>query len=452
MIDKIAADGHAADIGKVLRSYGRWFGAVALFSALVNVLYLTGSVYMMQVYDRVLVSRSIPTLVAISCIVLAAYLFQALLDALRTQMLARIGADLDRTLTPRIFEIVASLPLSHPQQARLAQPVRDLDHVRSFLGGLGPTALFDLPFLPLFMLVAFLLHPWLGLLTVVGGVVIVALTIVTDLRSRGPARRLAETGSERQDMIEATRRNAEVIAALGMQSSFLRRYLGVSDRFVAESLRTSDIATGIGAFAKVFRLALQSGAIGLGAYLVIENEMSAGSIIAASILISRALAPIETAVAHWKGFAAARQAYRRIRHNLLLHSAPATVFALPRPSRQLQLEDLVVAAPGQTMPILKGVSLRLQRGDALGIIGPTGSGKSTLARCLVGVWKPARGRIRLDGADFAQWGRYLGDHVGYLPQNVELLAGNEKISHAYHTLSRQGFKTDACRSGRINRK
>lgn len=418
------------EVRRALGACARWFGGVAVFSALVNILYLTGSLYMLQVYDRVLTSRSVPTLVALSLIVLAAFVLQGVLDGLRTRMLARIGARFDELLAPRVYQVVAELPLKGVRGSEVVAPVRDLDQVRGFLSGLGPTALFDMPFMPIFLIVTFLLHPWLGWLTVCGAVVIIGLTLLTEMRSQPPAKALAEVSARRHNLVETTRRNAEVVGALGMRHTFLGRYSAISERHVAETLRASDVVSGLGAFAKVFRLILQSASLGLGAYLAIRGEISAGAIIAASILTSRALAPIETAVAHWKGFVAARQSYRRLERSLALVPAGEQRLPLPAPSQHLVADDIIVGPPGQPRPVLNGVSLRLTAGDAIGIIGPTGSGKSTLARALVGVWPSHKGKVKLDGAALDQWGEQLGRHLGYLPQDVELFDGTvaENIS------------------------
>lgn len=411
------------EVGAALRTCLPWFAGVALFSAVVNVLYLSGSLYMMQVYDRVLTSKSVATLVGLSVILLVAFALQGTLDGLRARMLARIGARFDEILSARVYQVVAALPLRGLRGAETMMPVRDLDQIRAFLSGLGPTALFDLPFLPIFLLFTFALHPWLGWVTVFGGVMIVALTLLTEARSRRPALAIAEAGALRQNMIEATRRNAEAIAALGMRGDFQGRYTALNDRHVAETLRASDIASGIGSAAKMLRQILQSASLGVGAYLAILGEISTGSIIAASILTSRALAPIEVAVAHWKGFVAARQGYRRLGESLALVPKDEARLAMPPPQKHVAAEDILVAPPGQTKLVLNGVSLRLASGDAIGIIGPTGCGKSTLARALVGVWPIQRGHVRLDGAALDQWGEALGSHIGYLPQDIELFQG-----------------------------
>ena len=406
-----------------LESIGSWLLWVAIFSAFISVLYLAGTLYMLQVYDRVLTSRSLPTLLALSAIAFAAYLFQGIIDAVRVRMLARIGARFEQMLSPRAYAMTVELPVRGSPDQRDVAPISDLDQVRSFLAGLGPAALFDLPFAPLFIIVAFLLHPWLGWFALLGAVLVVAVAACTEMQSRAPARAFSAIALERQALIDATRRNAEVICALGMRQAFAGRYREINDRLAGQALRTSDVVSATGALAKTLRLVLQSGAIGLGAYLAITGAISGGAIIAASILTARALAPIEAAILHWKGFIAARQALGRLDRDLAVHPTGKREFALPAPEARLEVENLVVAPPGASLPVLKGISLQLSAGDALGIIGPTGSGKSTLARALVGVWPPAMGTLRLDGADLAQWGDGLGRHIGYLPQDIELFEG-----------------------------
>ncbi len=423
MLENFCGEARSREVFHVFWACSYWLGGVALFSALVNILHLTGSLYMLQVYDRVLTGRSVPTLIALSLIALAAFLLQGVLDGLRARMLARIGARFDELLAPRVYQVVAELPLKGVRGSEVLAPVRDLDQVRGFLSSLGPTALFDMPFMPLFLIVTFLLHSWLGWLTVLGAVSIIGLTLLTERRSQPPARVLADLSVRRHNLVETTRRNAEVVRALGMRSTFLGRFNAISKRHVTETLEASDVVSGLGAFAKVLRLILQSSSLGLGAYLAIHGEISAGAIIAASILTSRALAPIETAVTHWKGFVAARQSYRRLERSLALVPSPEQRLPLPAPTQHLLTEDLVVAPPGQPRPVVNGVTLRLTTGDAIGIIGPTGSGKSTLARALVGVWPALKGTVRLDGAALDQWGEELGRHIGYLPQDVELFDG-----------------------------
>jgi len=400
------------------------FTGVAVFSAVVNILALTGSIYMLQVYDRVLSSRSIPTLIGLSLIVLAAYVLSGGLEMLRGKMLARIGARFDEILAPRVFDLVATMPLKGAKQTESMQPIRDVDTIRGFLSSLGPTALFDMPFMPIFLIGCFMIHPWVGVFSVVGGVCIIALTIYTDVKSKEPSFKVTKSGAERHAMAETSRRNAEAIRALGMLGFLGKRYDEIHVTHVNDGLMASESTAVIGAFAKVFRMALQSGILGLGALLVIEGQMSGGLMIAGSILMSRALAPIEIAVANWKGFTASRQAYRRLQHIMTLVPAQGARMPLPGPKSTLSVEDAYVSAPGAQFPIVQAASLRLQAGQGLGLIGPSASGKSTLARALVGVWPTLRGEIRLDGAALDQWEPdNLGRHIGYLPQDVELFEG-----------------------------
>jgi ATP-binding cassette subfamily C protein PrsD len=400
------------------------FTGVAIFSAVVNLLALTGSLYMLQVYDRVLSSRSVPTLIGLSLITLAAYVLSGGLDMLRGKMLARIGARFDEQLSTRVFDLVSTMPLKGAKQAESMQPIRDLDTIRGFLSGLGPTALFDMPFMPIFLLGCFMIHPWLGVTSVVGGVFIVLLTIYTDARSKGPSLEMTKSSAERHAMAESSRRNAEAIRALGMRDFLAGRYNEVHVRHVNDGLRASESTSGISAVAKVFRMVLQSAILGLGAYFVIKGEMSGGLMIAASIMMSRALAPIEIAVAHWKGFTASRQAYRRLQHIMSIVPAQGQRMPLPAPKARLAVQEVYAGAPGTQLPIVQAASLQLQAGQGLGLIGPSASGKSTLARALVGVWGTMRGEIRLDGAALDQWEPdALGRHIGYLPQDVELFEG-----------------------------
>lgn len=398
---------------------------VGIFSGFINLLMLSGSIYMLQVYDRVLSSHSIPTLIGLSLLLLAAYVLQGFLDGVRIRLLARIGARFDEAVSPAAFAAAQKLPLLGFGPEHALQPIRDLDRVRAFLSSLGPTALLDMPWLPLFLAGAFLLHPWLGWLVVAGGLVIVILAFLTELKSREATKAQLASGEARQAIAEACRRNAEALTAMGMAASFQHQWRELNLRHVRNWVAGSDATSGIGAFAKVFRMALQSAVLGLGAYLAIHNELSGGAMIAASIMASRALAPIETAIIHWKGFVSAREGLERLR---LVLDSPDFVetgrTALPAPRQELTAEGLIVAAPGRQAPILQGVSLSLKAGQGLGIIGPSASGKSTLVRTLVGVWRPLKGEVRLDGAALGQWGpRALGRHIGYLPQDVELFAG-----------------------------
>lgn len=412
------------EVRNALASCRAAFVGIAVFSGAISILMLTGSVYMLQVYDRVLTSRSIPTLIGLSMIVLAAYLLQGALDSLRAKMLARVGARLDEVLSGRIFDLVVTLPLRGARQGDCTQPIRDLDHIRNFLSGTGPIALFDMPFVPVFFAACFLIHPWLGIVAVVGAAIVVILTILTEARSRGPMKDVTNSLAERHAVADTSRRNAEAVKALGMAPHLRARFTQAGARHVTDSLRASAVVSGIGVAAKVFRMVLQSSTLGLGAYLVIRNEMSGGSMVAASIMMSRALAPIEIAVANWKTFISARHGLRRLEEMLATLPVPGKPLPLPAPVSSLTVEDMYVAPPGMSMPTVHAASFHLEAGQGLGLIGPSASGKSSLARALVSVWPALRGEIRLDGASLAQWDpSLLGRHIGYLPQDVELFDG-----------------------------
>ncbi len=415
----------SGEVREALKSCRAAFVLVGVFSGVINVLMLTSSIYMLQVYDRVLASRSVSTLIGLSVIALVAFLLQGALDGLRNRMLSRIGARFDELLSGRVYELITVLPLKGARSIGGAQPIRDLDQVRGFLSGLGPTALFDMPFMPVFFLGCFLIHSLLGWLAVAGGAVIVGLTLLTEARSRAPSKHVTQSATERHSLAEVSRRNAEVIRALGMRGTLAARFEDVNTRHVMHGLRASDAISGIGAMAKVFRMILQSAGLGLGAYLVIRGELSGGGMIASSILMSRALAPIEIAVANWRGFISAREGYARLQQSLtLLGPAQRERLSLPAPVRILAAQDLVVGAPGSGQPIVLDASFQIAAGQGLGLIGPSASGKSTLARALVGVWPTLRGEVRLDGATLDQWDAdALGPHIGYLPQDVELFEG-----------------------------
>ena len=397
---------------------------VAVFSAVVNILMLTGSIYMMQVYDRVLASGSIATLAGLSLIALLAYALQGWLDHIRLKMLGRIGCAVDAALSPLTLRAAMTAPLHGLNPIDAMAPYRDLAALRGFLGSLGPTAFLDMPFMPMFLAVCFLLHPWLGWLAVGGMVTIVGLAVLAERVSIKPGLQSMRSNAEQTAMIETGRRNAEAICALGMQSTFAQRFDAVHSRHVEDVMRITERSGGLGSLAKMFRFVLQSAVLGLGGYLVIRGELSGGSMIAASIVTARALAPVELAVGHLKAFIAAREGFSRLKSSLPAHETKPMSLALPAPRRTLSVEDIAIVPPGGRQAIVNGVTFSLETGQALGLIGPSGSGKSSVARALVSVWPTARGVVRLDGAVMSQWAPdMLGRSIGYLPQDVELFPG-----------------------------
>lgn len=413
-----------SELANAMSAARRAFVGLALMSGMINVLYLTGSFYMLEVYDRVIPGRSVPTLVALSILAFSLFAFQGVLDLLRARIFVRIGNSLDESLSARIYQTLIKLPLKMRASGDGLQPLRDLDGVRGFLSSPGPTAFFDLPWIPLYLGICFLFHFWIGIAALVGAIILVTLTLITEFATRGPTRTTMQLGQTRNGLAEASRRNAEVLQSMGMGGRIGRIWGETNTRYMASQTQTSDVAGGLGAISKVMRMALQSGVLGVGAYLVLQGQATAGVIIAGSILTARALAPIELAIANWRGFVGARQSWKRLRDLLgFLPPIPART-ALPAPTASYIAEGLSAAPPGVQRFVVSDVSFALKAGNGLGIIGPSASGKSSLARLLVGVWEPVRGKIRLDGAAIDQWdGESLGRHIGYLPQDVELFAG-----------------------------
>ncbi len=400
------------------------FLGVAVLSGLINVLYLSGSIFMMEVYDRVLPSRSIPTLVGLSVIIVMLYLFQGLFDMVRGRILARVGAALDEDLSQKVFQNQLSAPLKGRAEGDGQQPLRDLDQLRAFLAGGGPSALFDLPWMPLYLFMCFAFHPWLGIVALGGAVVLVAITLMTELLTREASRSAVGAALLRNGISEGARRNAEVVHAMGMAQRIGTRWSEANASYLAHQQRTSDVAGGFGAMSKVLRMLLQSAVLAVGAYLVIDGQATGGIMIASSILTSRALAPVELAIANWKGFVSARQGWRRLRTLLEADVRADDPLKLPAPRTVLAVENAGAGAPGGQRFAVQDVCFQLKAGSGLGIIGPSASGKSSLARMIVGVWPTWRGKVRLDGAAIEQWlPEDLGRHIGYLPQDVELFAG-----------------------------
>ena len=366
---------------------GAFIGTAAI-SGMSNILMLTGAMFMLEVYDRVLPSRSMATLLGLVVLVAGLYVALGILDALRGRILARIGGALDETLSGRVYDTLVRLPLRIGSRSEGNQPLRDLDAIRSYFSSLGPVALFDLPWIPLYLAICFAFHPLIGFTALAGAVVLIALTVLTEALMRAPSKAATEAAIARNGLAEASRRNAEALTAMGMVSRMAARWGDANRQFLRSQRRTSDVGGGLGAVSKVLRLMLQSAVLAVGAYLVIHQEASAGIIIAGSILSARALAPVDLAIAHWKGFVAARQSWQRL--NALLSVMPARTepMALQAPAQRLTVESVSASPPGVQKIVVQDIGFKLEAGQGLGIIGPSGSGKSSLARLLVGVWQP----------------------------------------------------------------
>jgi ATP-binding cassette subfamily C protein PrsD len=412
-------------VSRGLRGSARRMAGIAVFSGVINLLMLSGSLYMLQVYDRVIPSHSIATLLGLSLMVLLAYLIQGYFDALRARMLCRVATLFDAGLQDSIHTALATLPLRGVKPMLMQQPLRDLDQVRAFMSGMGPTAFLDMPWIPIFLVALFLFHPLIGLVALLGTISIVAMTLLNERLSRGATRTAMDTSAQRQVLADATQRNAEVVRALGMTERFGVRWSEINERYLRENTRTADMQANLGASAKVLRYVLQSGMLGVGAYLVVADRASGGIMVASSIMMGRALAPVEVALGTWKQLVAARQGIVRLRDICKVTAKPAAPpVNLPRPCRELSVQALTVVAPGTDKPIVSDISFSLEAGTGLALLGASASGKTSLSKVLVGIWPAARGFVRLDGAAIDQWrNEDLGRHVGYLPQDVALFDG-----------------------------
>ena len=404
------------------------FKGVAVFlfwiSGIINVLALTGSFYMLQIYDRALTSGSIPTLLALSVLVVGLYLFQGVFDIIRSQLLVRIGARFDRLLAPIAHRVSVDMPRFGFSTGEALERGRDVDTIRTFMGSQGPVALFDLPWVPLYILFVYFLHPVLGAVTLGGAVVLTLLTVWTELKSRKIASAAQQAHLARNAIADSNARNADIIKAMGFSGRAVARFNTANQDHLTLQTRASDVVGTFGAFSRVLRMMLQSALLGLGAYLTIQGQMSAGAIIAVSVAASRALAPIDMAIGNWKGVVGARQAFKRLRDTMVALSGLSQPLELPAPSRTFKIDKITVAAPASGRVLLTEVGFELKAGQALGVIGPSGGGKTTLVRAMTGIWPAMRGSIRLDDADLTQWDEdKLGQYVGYLPQDVALLDG-----------------------------
>jgi len=416
------AFGRRSELSAALSGARSAFIGVAVFTALLNVLFLTGSFFMLQIYDRVLPGRSVPTLVGLSVLAAALYGFQAVLDVARNRVLTRIANGFVEQLDRRVYELVVRLPLQ--VAGRQAEPARDLEQVRLFMAGGGPAALFDLPWLPFYLVICYLFHPLIGLTATVGALILVSFTVLTEIKVRRPSLEASAMAARRSRLVETSHNNAEVLHAMGMVGRFADLWSANTRDHVAAQQRTADVTGGIGGVSRACRMMLQSAVLAVGAWLVIHNQATAGIIIAGSILASRALAPIEVVISQWRVFVGARQGWHRLSEVMAWMPADKPAMALPAPCAQLVVAGLAVSPPGTRSAVVQHAGFTLERGQALGVIGPSASGKSSLVRAIVGVWPAVQGEVRLDGARIDQWpGESLGAHVGYLPQDMELFAG-----------------------------
>ena len=404
------------------RSRGLYW-STGIFSFFVNMLMLTGPLYMMQVYDRVLGSRSEATLVALSLLVVFLYGMMGLLDYARGRILARAGARFQAELDQRVFD--AMIRRSAVARDPVAQTgLNDLESIQRLISSPVLGAAFDLPWTPVFLAGIALFHPWLGLLALGGGSILIVIALLNQLFSRAPQQKASMSGHKANLMSEEIRTEAEMIQAMGMREAAFRRWSKARVAALRDTLLANDTGGSFTTLTKTLRLFLQSAMLGLGAYLVLQGEMTPGAMIAGSILMGRALAPIELGLGQWPLVQRAMKGWDNLAELLAKVPPEQERTALPQPKALLEVQGLAVVAPGENRALLRNVSFRVQPGQAIGVIGPSGSGKSTLAKALTGAWRPAAGTVRLDGASIDQYAPdVLGRHIGYLPQRVQLFDG-----------------------------
>ncbi|MCG7572940.1 type I secretion system permease/ATPase [Phaeobacter sp. CNT1-3] len=412
-----------AELSEARRENRSLFWVVALFSVFVNLLMLTGPLYMMQVYDRVLGSGSEATLVGLTLLITFLFLMMGMLDLARGRIMARVGARFQARLDQRVFDAVIRRSAMRPDQPP-ASGLRDLESVQRFLASPAFTSIFDIPWTPLFLVGIMVFHPWLGYLAVCGGAILITIAVANQIFSRGPLLAAARTSSHADHMAGQLQGEAEALQSLGMRDAAFRRWQTARDASLDQQVAAADAGTGFSVLTKTFRLFLQSAMLGLGAYLVLQGQMSPGAMIAGSILMGRALAPIETLVNQWAVVQRALKGWGALAE-LLGEVPPEDVRTpLPTPAARLEVQSLTVVPPGAAQATLRMVSFKLEPGQACGVIGQSGAGKSSLARALTSAWRPAGGKIRLDGATLDQYDpTVLGQLVGYLPQRVELFDG-----------------------------
>ncbi|MDQ7914283.1 type I secretion system permease/ATPase [Pseudomonas sp. 102515] len=414
-----------SEILKALADCKSSFIAVGFFGFFINILLLAPSFYMLEVYDRVVSSRSVTTLVMLTILIIILMSTYGALEWVRSRIMIRVSAQLDLKLGPRVFEASFKQALYSNGARSSAQPISDLAGLRQFLTGSGLFAFFDVPWLPIYIGVMFFFHPWFGWLTLVGALVAIALALANE---KATGKRLAEANREQVSVLNITSkglRNAEVVESMGMQGHLRDRWRKHSFAVLALQGRASELGGTVSNVSRTWRLLLQSFVLGLGAYLVINNEITPGLMTAASLLVGRALAPVDQMIGNWKGFVAAREQYARL--NEIFKNVPPTPerMSLPAPKGDLLVEQIVVTPPGAHGPVLKGISFRAPPGASVGVLGASAAGKSTLARALLGIWPAQSGKVRLDGADMFQLDRAaVGPYLGYLPQDIELFEGS----------------------------
>lgn len=412
------------EIAEALVSFKSTFRTVGVFSAIINLLMLVPSLYMLQVYDRVLPSRNEITLLMLTLMMLGAFMFMSALEFVRSFVLIRVGARLDMRLNKRVYTAAFEQSLKRGG-GNAGQALQDLTNIRQFLTGNALFAFFDAPWFPLYLLVIFLFNPWLGFFSLAGIIILIVLAYVNEKVTHKPLAEANSMAIASTTLATNNLRNAEVIEAMGMLPNLLVRWYKLHGKFLHLQAEASEKAGIVSAITKFTSVSIQSLMLGVGALLAIEGQITPGMMIAGSILMGKAMGPVQQLIGVWKNFSSTRSAYERLIKLLEENPARQAGMELPKPLGAIAVENVTAAPPGSSVAVIKGLSLGLVAGDVLGVIGASGSGKSTLARLLVGVWPAAAGKVRLDGADIYQWNKdELGPHIGYLPQDIELFGGS----------------------------
>ena len=422
-MQKSAPGQRKSEIATALSEFKSAFWTVAFFSAVINLVVLTPSIYMLQVYDRVLASRNQTTLLMLTVMMVGALLFMGALEFVRSYVLVRVGAQMDMRLNKRVFTAAFEHNLK-TAGGNAGQSLQDLSTVRQFVTGNGLFAFFDAPWFPVYLAIIFFFNVYLGMFALCGAVVLVALAWFNESATRKPMADASSVSVSANNMATNNLRNAEAIDAMGMLPHMMGRWFALHSQFLNLQAKASERAGAITSLAKSVRIAMQSLVLGFGALLVLDGKMTGGMMIVASILMGRTLNPVEQLIGVWRNWDGTRNAWERLNQLLAANPPRRTGMSLPKPEGRLSVESVTAGPPGATVPALRQLSFSIAPGDVLGVIGPSGAGKSTLARLLVGVWHSAVGTVRLDGADVYLWNKdELGPWVGYLPLDVELFAG-----------------------------
>lgn len=411
------------ELRDILFSFKRVFFFIGVFSFIINLLMLVPALYMLQIYDRVLVSRSMQTLIALTIVMLGMYILLGLMEWIRSRIVVRAGNKMDERVSSKTFSAAFSNALK-VGSGNAEQSFSDLTQVRQFLTGRGLFAFFDVPWTPIYIVVIWMLHPSIGILAIISSIVLIILTVITEVVSKNPLREANQSHRQASTFASINFRNSEAIEAMGMMNNVKRSWLPMQLNMLHQQTKASDRAATISAFTKFIRLAAQSLTYAVGSYFVIQQEMSPGQMIAGAILTGRALAPIDMLMGSWKQFTTAKNAYKRLSELFTTYEEESAGTKLPPPEGKIDVKGVIAVPPNSNVQVLRGISFKAEPGDMTAILGPSAAGKSSLARILVGVWRPWVGEVRLDGAELRQWTREeLGKYIGYLPQTVELLDG-----------------------------